>query len=376
MTFEDAASRCWLEVDLDAVRANYRTARAMLNPDARLIPVLKANAYGMNAVVLAGVLKEEGAALFAVATTDEAEQLIAAHDDIEVLAMGLAGEGAIGRLIRRGMPLCLYSEKSGRRIAQIAEEIGIPARVHVKVDTGLHRLGLEPDHAAEFVSELAAKGWIKVCGLFTHLAIHTAEMDAVQTAKLRAVRDGLARRGIDVELMHAVDSIGMVRYPHEHMNGGRIGAWLYGVAPSRATEKCCCPARFRARVSQLRKVSAGELIGYDDDHPIARDSLIATVSAGYIDGTPRCGDNWSVEIRGMRAGVVGIACMDQLMIDVTDVPGVEEGDIVTFVGGDITIEEYSDMGHFNRNEAWARIGRRVPRIFYENGRPVRVCAEV
>ena len=376
MTYEDATSRCWLEVDLDAVRENYRSAVSMMNGGARVIPVVKANAYGMNAVEIARTLKGEGAELFAVATTDEAEQLIANVDGIEVLPMGLAGDGAIERLIERRMPICLYSEKSGRRIAEVAEKIGKPARVHVKVDTGLHRLGLEPEEAADFVAELAKGGWIQVEGLFTHLAIHTAEMDAVQTAKLRMVREGLERHGIRVEIMHCVDSIGMARYSHEHMDGARVGAWLYGVTPSRAREKCRSIAKFRARVSQVRRVQKGELIGYDDDYPIERDSIIATVSAGYVDGTPRKGDDWTVEIRGRRAAVIGIACMDQLMIDVTDADGVEEGDVVTFVGGGISIEEYSDMGRFNRNEAWARIGRRVPRIYYENGKPVHVCAEV
>ena len=374
--YEDAVSRCWLEVDLDAIRENYRAAKSMLDDAAQVIPVVKANAYGMNAVEIARTLMGEGAKLFAVATTDEAEQLINNVPGIEVLPMGLAGDGAIERLIRSGMPVCLYSEKSGRRIAEIAEKCGIAARVHVKVDTGLHRLGLEPESAADFVAGLVETGWIKVVGLFTHLAIHTAEMDAVQTAKLRHVLKGLARHGIKVEIMHAVDSIGMTRYPQDHMDAARVGAWLYGVKPSRSLKSCRCVAAFRARVSQVRGVKCGELIGYDDDHPIARDSVIATVSAGYVDGTPRTGENWTVEIRGKRAAVIGIACMDQLMIDVTDIPGVEEGDIVTFVGGGISVEEYSDMGRFNRNEAWARIGRRVPRVYYENGKPVRVSAEL
>ena len=377
MTYEDAVSRCWLEVDLDAIRDNYRTARAMMGDGAKIIPVLKANAYGMNAVVVAEALRAEGAQLFAVATTDEAEQLLDNVDGIEVLPMGLAGEGAMRRLIRRGMPLTLYSEKQGEHIRSIACELGIPARVHVKVDTGLHRLGLEAHSAAETVERLCADGHILPVGLFTHLAIHTAEMDAAQLQLLRNVKCELARRSVCVPLTHAVDSIGLVRYPQGRMDAARIGAWLYGVCPRNAPVQCRVPARFRARVSQVRALPAGELIGYDDDSPLERDSVIATVSAGYVDGTPRKGTGWQVEIRGQRANVVGIACMDQLMIDVTDIPGVQEGDIVTFVGGIIGIDEYADkMGSLNRNEAWARIGRRVPRIFFKEGRPVRVCAEV
>jgi len=376
MTYIDAASRCWLEVDLDVICANYRSACEMLGRNAQVIPVLKANAYGMNAVVIAENLKEEGARCFAVATTDEAEQLIAAVPGIEVLPMGLAGDGAMERLIEKGMPLTLYSEQSGRRIAEAARRVGKAARVHVKVDTGLHRIGLEPEGAADFVAELAGDGWIIPVGLYTHLAIHTEEMDRIQVEKLCFVRDELAARGISLEIVHAVDSIGMAHYPQHHLDAARVGAWIYGVKPSGAGERSRCPARFKARVSQVRRVKKGELIGYDDDHPLERDSIVATVSAGYVDGTPRLGEGWQAEVCGRRAGVIELACMDQLMLDVTDVPGVCEGDEVTFVGGLISVEEYSRMGKLNRNEAWARIGRRVPRVFFRNGEPVRISAEV
>ena len=338
--------------------------------------MLKANAYGMNAVEVAGALKTEGARLFAVASSDEAEQLLREHPDIEVLVMGMVGEGALRRLIAQNMPITLFSETQGDRIARIADGLGVPARVHVKVDTGLHRLGLEPELAAEYAARLCAGGNVRLCGLFTHLAIHTAEMDRIQVEKLTAVRDALAQRGIEVPLTHAVDSIGMVRYPESHLDGARVGAWLYGVTPRRAPKPSRCVGRFVARIAQLRRVAKGELIGYDDDSPLQRDSLIATISAGYIDGTPRVGEGWQVEIRGQRADVIGIACMDQLMADVTDIPEVAEGDEVVFVGGGIDVEEYSRMGRFNHNEAWARIGRRVPRIFYESGKPVRVRAEL
>lgn len=376
MTYEDAVSRCWLEVDLDAICENYRSARRMLQENAKLIPVLKANAYGMNAVVIAETLKNEGADLFAVATTDEAEQLLNAVPGIDVLPMGLAGEGAMRRLIARGSLLTLYSRTQGEKILSIARELGKPARVHFKVDTGLHRLGFEPEKAADIIEDFCRDGHIIPCGLYTHLAIHTAEMDAVSLNHLRAVREQLKAKGIHIPLTHAVDSIGMVRYPANHLDGARVGAWLYGVCPRNAPVACLTPAKFCARISQVRKLQAGELVGYDDHHPLEHDSVIATVSAGYVDGTPRTGEDWQVEVRGKRADVIGIACMDQMMIDVTEIPGVCEGDVVTFVGGMIGIDEYSEMGNLNRNEAWARIGRRVPRIFFKEERPVRMCAEV
>lgn len=376
MNYDDAVSRCWLEVDLDAIRSNYHSALKMLQPGTQLIPVLKANAYGMNAVVIAETLKSEGATLFAVASSDEAEQLLNALDGIEVLPLGLVGEGAIRRLISRHMPLTLFSQAQGERIERIAAELGIPAKVHFKIDTGLHRIGLEPDSAVEQIAAFCAHGNILPCGLFTHLGIHTAQMDHIQMQHLIRICDELKNRGISIPLTHAVDSIGMVRYPESHLDAARIGAWLYGVCPRNAPVRCLSPARFKARISQIRKVKQDELIGYDDDNPLTRDTIVASVSAGYVDGTPRKGENWQVELHSKRANVLGIACMDQLMIDVTDIPEAHEGDEVIFVGGIIGIDEYADRCALNRNEAWARIGRRVPRIFFEKGRPVRICAEV
>ena len=375
MDFEEARSRCWLEVDLDALRENYRDARALAG-GAQVIPVLKANAYGMGAVEVARALAGEGARLFAAATSDEAEQILDAVDGVEVLCLGLVGDAAMKRLIARGMPLTLYSAAQGEAVARAAKEVGRPARAHVKLDTGLHRLGFDPEGAPEAVARLASGGWIEPAGLFTHLAIHSAESDHAQVARLLKARDALAARGVQSPLVHAADSIGMARYPDLRLDGVRIGAWLYGVSPRNAPVSCRNIARFCARVSQLRRVGRGELIGYDDEHPLERDSLVASVSAGYIDGTPRRGEGWQAEIRGRRANVLGIACMDQLMLDVSDVPGVAEGDIVTFVGGGISVEEYARMGALNHNEAWARIGRRVPRIYFEKGRPARASAEL
>jgi alanine racemase len=304
--------------------------------------------------------------------------LRALPEGAKVLTLGLVGPGQARRLIASGMPLTLYSEKQGRLIAEAARTLGVVADVHVKVDTGLHRLGLDPDTAAETVKDICQSGWVRVVGLYTHLGIHTAKMDHAQTAKLRKAREQMAEGGIEVPLTHAVDSIGMARYPKDRMDAARIGAWLYGVTPYlyERPDECRPVARFKARVSQVRLVKKGELVGYDDDHPLPEDRVIATVSAGYVDGTPRLMHNQDIEIRGARAQVVGLVCMDQLMADVTGIPGVSEGDEVTFVGGIIGVNEYAKMGNLNRNEAWARIGRRVPRVYFENGAPAFVRAEV
>lgn len=365
---ETGRDRCWLEVDLSAIRANYRAAADLVGPRTAVIPVLKADAYGMGAWTVSRALFDEGARLFAVATGDEAESLAAGlPGGARVLTLGLVGQRQAARLIELGMPLTLFSEKQGRTLIDAARDAGTACDVHIKIDTGLHRLGLDPENTVALICGLLETGMLRVAGLYTHLGIHTPEMDRVQLSKLRAVKDALAARGIAVPMMHAEDSIGMHLYPEGRMDAVRVGAWLYGVKSHGATGNGDV-ARFMARVSQLRPVGTGELIGYDDDNPLALDSIVATISAGYVDGTPRVdrgGGSWAVEIRGRRAPVIGIACMDQMMVDVTDIPGVREGDEVTFVGGIISVAEYAKMGGFNYNEVWARVGARVPRVYVE-----------
>ena len=188
----------------------------------------------------------------------------------------------------------------------------------------------------------------------------------------------MTRRGLPTGLVHALDSIGMVRYPDEQMDAVRTGAWLYGVYPRGYAhpEESRLALTVKARVAQLHRVAAGECLGYDETHPLSRDSLIATISAGYIDGFPRLNGAGSVEIRGRRAPVAGLVCMDQMMADVTDIPGVAEGDEVILLGGGIGVDEYAAVAGLNRNESLARTGRRVPRVYVDGGRVVDILCEM
>lgn len=176
-------------------------------------------------------------------------------------------------------------------------------------------------------------------------------------------------------MLHACDSIGMVRHPRWRFDAVRIGAWLYGVVPSRypnANGECRLPVRFMTRVVQVRPVAKGEYLGYDESHPLERDRLIATLAAGYADGYPRVNSTGEVCIRGRRAPIAGLLCMDQMTVDVTDIPGVRPGDEVTLLGDGITLEAYSAWTGAHRNEALTRIGRRVPRVYTRGGVVVEV----
>ncbi|MGN0775919.1 MAG: alanine racemase [Candidatus Ventricola sp.] len=374
ISYEEAISRCWAEVDLSQLVQNYRSAQALLRGGAQLICVLKADAYGLGAKAAAQRLWQEGQRLFAVASYNEAAQLLRVLPQAQVLILGLCGRAQLKPAIESGMLLTVFTRQYAQSVIAAAKEAGVQARVHVKIETGLNRIGLLPKDAPEVVQGMQESGVVALEGLFTHLALRDKDSDRAQLDRLMGVRDALAARGVRIPMVHALDSIGMVRYPEEQMDAVRTGAWLYGVCPRGYAhpEKCRLTMTVKTRIAQLHRVCSGECLGYDETHPVARDSVVATLSAGYVDGYPRQNSCGEVEIRGRRAPVVGLVCMDQMMVDVTDIPEACEGDEVILLGGSIGVDEYADWAGLNRNESLARTGRRVPRVYLESGQVVGV----
>lgn len=368
ITYEEAVSRCWAEVDLSRLVQNYKNALAHLNGHTQLICVLKADAYGLGLPMVAKRLRQEGQRFFAVASYNEAAQLRRAVPDSEVLILGLCSMPQLIAAIHAGMLLTVFSSHYAQQVIQAAQQAGCSARVHMKLETGLHRLGFMPEEALSAALSMQASGCIALEGLFTHLALRNRTSDLEQLRLLTNCRDTLHANGIHPAMVHALDSIGMVRYPDFHLDAVRTGAWLYGVYPRRYAhpEESQLTLTVKTRIAQLHHVAAGECLGYDENNPLTRDCLIATLSAGYIDGYPRLCNAGQVEIRGQRAPVAGLVCMDQMMVDVSHIPGVQEGDEVTLLGGSIGVDEYAEIAGLNRNESLARTGRRVPRVYLEN----------
>ena len=373
MNAEMARSRCWLEIDLDAVESNYRSARALCGRDVQVIPVLKANAYGLGAAALSRFLHGLGARLFAVAEIGEALEIRQACGG-DTLVLGMIAPGQMETAVHEGVIATAYEIDQARRLDAAAARVGKKARVHVKLDTGLHRLGFDPERIDD-VDALFELPHLRVEGLFTHLALREDSADAEQIGRFVKAANALKGRGRDCGLLHACDSIGMVRHPQWRFDAVRIGAWLYGVVPSRypnVNGECRLPVRFQTRVVQVRSVAKGEYLGYDETHPLDRDRVIATLAAGYADGYPRVNSVGEVCIHGRRAPIAGLLCMDQMTVDVTDIPGVSPGDEATLLGDGITLEQVSAWTGAHRNEALTRIGRRVPRVYTRGGEAVAV----
>ncbi len=389
------------DIDLDAVAHNFRQVLRMIAPPEgrpgarapRAAVVLKADAYGLGAVPIARVLLREGADMLAVACLPEALQLRAAFSDAPILVMGHTPGEYAAEAVRRRVTCTIFDHAQAEALSAAARAMGTVAVAHVKVDTGMNRLGLKPDQfaagsgegsAAALLARMAALPGLKLEGIFTHLALNDEASDAAQFAMFTRLLDDASALGVRFAIRHVCDSIGLMRYPDYRLDMVRAGAVMYGVTPLNTplTDKAGIrtPFRFSTRISRLRPMAAGEGVGYDYTWRAPEGgALLATLPVGYADGYKRCLSNAaSVVVRGVRAPVVGLVCMDQCTVDVSAVPGVSEGDEAILLGGDsadrpgqgIPVLEMASWAATNRNDVICSIGRRVPRVYSEGGRVV------
>lgn len=370
-----------LEIDTDALRSNLREARRVVGPAVRIAAVVKADAYGLGAVVCGREFLDAGASLLAVARLEEALELRRALPGAPVLVMGHTEDGNLRVAVERDIVVTIFEERQAELLSAAASALRKRAVAQVKIDTGMNRLGLrcaegtgiDAAACARAVARMAALPALRIEGIYTHLALVDGATDALQFSRFRAVADALAGLGIDIPLKHVCDSIGLVRYPEYRLDLVRAGAILYGMAPTSLPPGVELKLRFaaslRARVSRVARLAPGEGVGYDFTYRAGPGgATLATVAAGYADGYPRSLSNRGfVSIRGKRAPVVGLVCMDQLTVDVSAIGGVVPGDEATLLGGGIDIMELAGLAGTNRNEILSSLGRRIPRSYLRGG---------
>lgn len=375
----------WVEVDLGALAHNTRRLKDAAG-GAALMAVLKADAYGHGAVQAARVVLRHGADRLAVACLSEGAALRAAGIDAPVLVLGYTPAWQAREALRLNLDAAVFDLPTAQAFSRAARDLGRTARLHLKVDTGMHRLGCAPEEAEDLLAALADLPDIQVEGIFTHLACAddpAADGRAATTAQLRAWRalvDRLAERGLRPPLAHALNSAGLLAWPEARGDLVRPGIALYGLAPSAALAAACGPAgldlrpvlSWRTQVGQLHRLAAGEAVGYGATWRAARPSLVATIPVGYADGFRRAPKGWrQVLVHGRRAPLVGRVSMDQSAVDVTDIAGVRQGDAVTLIGrqGDdeIRADEVAAWLGTISYEVVAGILARVPRLGRDSG---------
>ncbi len=328
-----------IEVDLAALVHNLHEIRKKVGAQCKIMAVVKANAYGHGAVSVASALARTGADWLGVASAEEGIELRQAGLSLPILVMGGILEPELEALAVYQLTPVVYHPEMIPLLEDTAARSGKPIKIHVKVDTGMGRLGLAPDIAASFIQEIAQRGRLTVEGLMTHFAEAELEDQTFvqeQIQKFRRVLKDLNNRGIKIPLSHLANSAAILHHPTAYFQMVRPGIALYGYAPGTGTSnrpdlKPCL--QLVTRIVQVKRVPKGTGISYGRSFVTQRESLIASLPIGYADGySRRLSNRGQVIIHEQRAPIVGRVCMDMTMVDVTEVPDVRFGDPVVLLG--------------------------------------------
>ena len=380
----ESRTRAWVEIDLDALRANFQVIRQRAGAERGVLPMVKANAYGLGVDRVVGALEREQPWGYGVATVEEGVALRALGIARPILVATPVPPGEEGRAVEARLTPSVSDIASLLRLRSAAEAAGGDALdVHIEIDTGMGRSGFDWRQASKWGPELVrvagreATAAVRCAGAFTHF--HSAdepEGRAATEEQARRFEEALAELRVDRSslVVHAANSAGALRWPELAGDLVRPGIFLYGghAAPGLADDGAVPPpdpvVSIRARLSLVREVPAGSTAGYGATYEATRPERWATAAIGYGDGLPRTLGNrgWAL-VRGRRVPVRGRVSMDSVVLDVSDVTGVEAGDVATFVGSDgdarVTLDEAASLGGTISYEILTRMGARLPRVY-------------
>lgn len=370
------------KIDLDAVEYNYNNTRAKLPPDCKLLGVIKADAYGHGAVELAEFLDDK-CDFFGVACIEEAVELKKADIKTPILILGYVAPEVYDVAVKYDVRIPMFSFEMAKALSDEAVKQGKTVPFHFCIDTGMSRIGFQvTEESADICKEICALPNIEAEGMFSHFAT-ADEKDlskaVAQRDRYKAFVKMLGERGIDIPIKHLNNSAGIMNFD-ECFDMCRMGIILYGLYPSEEVDKSLLDIKpvmsWLTHISHIKTLEAGREVSYGGIYVTPEPRKIATVPVGYADGYPRCLSNIGrVIINGQYAPIVGRVCMDQFMVDVTDVDGAMLNSVVTLVGKDgdaeLSMEEVSNAAHSFNYELPCRISRRVPRTYYKNGKFVK-----
>lgn len=364
----------WVEIDLSNLAYNLNQAKKLLSPGTKIAGVIKANAYGHGAIHVAKTLIENNIDILAVACLTEAIELRRHFPDIPILIMGYTPDDTLKFAVENNITTTIINLEQAIKLSEIAESLNKEATVHIKLETGFNRLGLKIDsNTINIIEDIHNLKNIKLEGIFTHFALKSSETDKGQYDLLMSVIQKLEAKEIHIPIKHICDSIGMVSYPDYHLDMIRLGSLMFGVQTSSMKEGVLKPVMtFKAKISQIKEIQGGEGVGYDYSFVAKGKTIVGTLPVGYSDGYMRClTGKGEVSIKGKRAPIIGKICMDQCMIDLTNIHDVKAGDEVILLGGSsqdgVSVDEVAAKIDTNRNEVLSVISRRVPRLYIESG---------
>lgn len=377
--------RAWAQVSLDAIASNLKNIRKITDSKAKIMAVVKADAYGHGFLQVAKTLLENGADAFAVAMLDEAKQLRSRGIDVPILILGNTNRDLCEDLIDYDVMPTVFSYEMAKAMSDMAVKKDMDAKIHIKLDTGMSRIGFLCDEKNEDatireIKHIAQLPNLEIDGIFTHFSCADEperEYTLMQYERFMRVCDRLTADGVKIGKRHVCNSAAIVLYPHMHLDMVRPGIILYGLHPSSMTEgklELKSAMSLKARVTLVKELEEKVGVSYGKEYVTEKSVKIATIPIGYADGYSRTlAGKAEVIYKGKFLPVVGRICMDQCMIDATSADNIDVDDVVTIMGEDggasITASRLASyMGTINY-EIVCLIGKRIPRV-YTSGKSV------
>jgi len=372
--------RVQANINLDAIYQNVANAKKLLKPGTKIMAIVKADGYWHGAIETASVIDSIVDA-YGVAILEEGIELRQAGFTKDILILGFTPAPLYEPMINYNITTAVFQLDMAQKISETAVKLGKKAHIHIALDTGMNRIGFKQDNESlDIIKQIAALPGILIDGCFTHFA-RMDEKDKTK-AKIQFERFILFTKrieaaGIKLPLKHAANSAAIIEMQETGLDMVRDGISVYGMYPSEEVDKfrlALIPAmELKAHISFVKTIGAGEEIGYGGTYTTTGRTVVATIPVGYADGYPRAlSGKGRVLVHGQSAKIIGRVCMDQFMVDVTNIEGVKEGDIVTLAGRDgdeyISIEEVAGMAYSFNYEFVCNIGKRVPRVYYHNGK--------
>ena len=375
-------SRVYAKIDLDAVAWNMEQMKKNLKEGTEMVAVIKTDGYGHGAVQVASMLESYDYVWgYAVATLDEAVVLRAAEIQKPILVLGCIFPDQYWEMLKYEIRMNVYTKEMAEAISALAVEKGEQAYVHIKLDTGMARLGFSAEESSiEEIKEIAELPNLVLEGVFTHFAKADEEdktFTMMQLEKFEWMTQRLEEEGVTFPYVHASNSTGIIDVRRADYNLVRAGIAIYGLYPSEEVDKEKVQLKpalsLKSHIAFVKDIPAGTPVSYGGDFVSEHQMRIATIPIGYGDGYPRSlSDTGYVLIRGKKAPIIGRICMDQFMVDVSDIPEVKFGDKVTLIGRDqeeyLPVEKLSELsGRFNY-EFVCDLGKRIPRVYVQDGK--------
>ncbi|MCR4925684.1 MAG: alanine racemase [Clostridiales bacterium] len=384
--------RTWVQIDLDTLRKNFEAIRQAVRPETKIMAVVKADAYGHGVEFTARELVKDGADWFAVSNLEEALQVRKAGIDKPILILGYTPPEYAQQLALNNISQAVFNSDYANKLSKNAVESGVEVSIHIKIDTGMTRIGftyqdnVRDSSTVDDIEEVCKLKGLYKEGIFTHFA--KADEGAQGEAYTRLqyelftnIIDRLKARGIEFELRHCCNSAATVCYPEMQLDMVRPGIILYGMQPSNQQQRkldLSPVMELKTVVSMIKKVDKDTSVSYGGTYTTDDEIMVATVPVGYADGYPRSLSNkGEMLVNGKRVKIIGRVCMDQLMLDVSGIDNISEGLIVTVFGKDdkgnsITADEIAQITGTINYEITCGISKRVPRVFIKDGKTLGI----